>query len=125
MTTEFTVKRSEWGQGSLAYFPSGLRRNLTGNGAIYYHKDKDMVIRFGYDTTLKRCCLGFLGNACGVPDEEMYGHGMPFDSRWPGFDQSIYEIIARVNDSDLSPSEKERQLTNLFASIDITVHFVD
>ena len=111
---EFTVKRSEWGRNFLF---------------MQDHGDPP-----------KRCCLGFLGNACGVTDSEMHGYFYPFDSRWPkqlvaprgpsgrfGVTATpIVRSIARVNDDAfMSLDEKERLLEGLFKSIGIQVYFVD
>jgi len=53
MIKELTIDRSIWAVPGRAVFSNLL------NGSN------------------QRCCLGFLGQACGVPDKFMRGHGVP------------------------------------------------
>lgn len=83
----------------------------------------------------KMCCLGFLALACGYDEEDITGISylaakgrgdderveLPFPAPWLG-DGSI---IANVNDNkDMTDSERERQLTEMFAAGGIAVKFV-
>lgn len=88
----------------------------------------------------ERCCLGFLGLACGLTDSQMVGSGTPEDvlpSKWPDAlveksndygcsDTSLCNQIVSTNDDiDLEPAERERLLTELFSHAGIEVEFRD
>lgn len=117
------------------------------------------VIRSGwlrggnYETSLedkwgRRCCLGFLGLACGLRVKGrifvrscLYNNGEPDDREaqnlnWPesilAFEEgrlrntSLTRRIIEVNDdSSISDITREATLTSLFASGGITITFVD
>lgn len=97
--------------------------------------------------TVCRCCLGFLGQAVGVPDQELRDKGTPEDLRddhcalfpagllhgpddecgWR--DSSLCTEIVNANDGVTSgladPFERERALKRLFARANIDVEFSD
>lgn len=119
---KFVVHRPSWGRGAtaagaLTATPEGMSK--------------------------KRCCLGFLAVQLGAPESEL---NVDFPSYVPCLEyhevvQSLlqstrteysilatpYEnVIARVNDAEeISDTEREAQLTALFAEVNITVEFTD
>jgi len=129
---QFTVKRSEWYRG----------QGYTGSRLL---REQDR----------KRCCLGFLGRACGIGDNEMLDVTNPWGTKgdpgqsgtwhpglfladvlrhFPDIDlpltNTMPDIMATlfvvVNDSpDLDGVTREETLTRLFRHIGIEVEFVD
>lgn len=115
---EFIVKRSEWFRGQ-------------GSAQSYLVRALDN----------KKCCLGFLGEACGVPIASMIGAGVPevvlgkdrrlFPRSYFGsndlVDRSIVsdEIIFTNDSKYLSEAERESKLIELFRKLDIDVRFED
>lgn len=113
--TRFTVKRSEWRRGE-------------GTGSL---------LREG-----RRCCLGFLGIACGLTDADMSESGMFSGANLPMVDvarqipASLFNresmtstaeawAIAGTNDNGaITDAEREARLTEQFAAIGIAVEFV-
>lgn len=114
----------------------------------------------GYDgaklltgTTGRRCCLGFLGQACGIPDQLMLDKAYPTHSECIGqFADSPakflvdgttklgavppqemlraglygYEPFTAINDDpELTDTDREAKLTELFAQHDIQVTFIN
>lgn len=94
----------------------------------------------------KRCCLGFLGQACGLGDNELSLAGTPEETRrfkaWPEpllditededgasvRDSIACQDIVHINDDDdedMSDEQRESELTALFASMGIDVEFRD
>lgn len=121
---KFTVKRLNWNRGNnnLASF-NLLNKNRT------------------------RCCLGFLGKTCGIPDEELRGASYPDEipsTNWP-VELSNKNVVSDLNsdinnsyvfnnshaiavtndDSNISDSVREKILTKQFAAIGIEVTFED
>jgi hypothetical protein len=85
-----------------------------------------------------RCCLGFLGQALGIHDDEMSHEPCPSDlpnSPWPAWllyqsgprvsDSDIGNQLMKINDAGISDDERERKLTELFAAQGIDVEFRD
>ena len=91
-----------------------------------------------------QCCLGFLGEACGVADEHLLDVAYPNppswhsdgDHAWPSWlfaklnGESYDErtIIAILNDSrcwELTDAERERRVSERFARHGVEVEFVD
>jgi len=117
---QFTVKRSSWVRGDM-------------QGSALLKKNG------------RKCCLGFLGQACGIPNIEMLGAGVPsdvgyvgedgsweFDKRWPQalFDSSNFRSnerhLACDNDEEsISDKQREKQLKTKFKTIGIKINFVD
>lgn len=116
---KFTVKRSEW---------------LHGEGAM-----KSYLVR---QVDYKKCCLGFLGEACGLNPGQMVGVKAPssdalfemrpkfptllFDDDDARCESIVGQELMETNDSrNLSDSERESKLTDLFKKIGIEVIFED
>jgi len=116
MVKEFTVKRSEWLRGE-------------GPDVSYLYRNRDGL----------RCCLGFLGNACGVSDSQMEGAGGPGlvedKDVWPkslidragthGHSHDCDKIMVLNDREELSDYEREKKLTDAFTVIGIKINFVD
>ncbi len=94
-----------------------------------------------------RCCLGFLGRACGFTDEEMLCMGLPEElhyddfspqtGSWPSsivrfeadengvHDTPLTSRIVKVNDDEwISDEGREQRLKELFREACIDVEFV-
>lgn len=117
---EFTIERSRWYRGQGGHESALLRK-------------EDSL----------RCCLGFYGEACGVPDYEMLDISTPFevknnvDDEFPiqmewlihkdGIENSQDCLaLVHINDaSHLPESEREAQITEIFARNGHTVTFVN
>lgn len=91
------------------------------------------------------CCLGFLGRACGVPNEAMLNQGfpcshytLPHANLFPDAfvevrDESAGHVkfhntqltydAAQINDSELPVADKEARLIALFKEAGITLTF--
>jgi hypothetical protein len=117
----FTVMRSNWDRGN-------KQGQLLGSNGM--------------------CCLGFLGAACGVPDADLRGQGLPeettsisdVESRWPAkivqwkddgagcaewHDTRLVSELIEVNDDPhLDDEVREERLTALFKKADLEVEFV-
>jgi len=120
MITEFTVKRSEWLRGGLDLKKSKLMNDMG-----------------------ERCCLGFLGQACGINDKNMIGLYRPYETYtlnksgyglWPAFlvdydneiNTSSCNAIMAVNDSYYySDAKREELLKKEFKKHGITINFED
>ncbi len=124
---KLVIKRSEWARGSV--------------------KDTERVANLLYakqDGT--RCCLGFLGNACGYTDQELQGYGLPSDvvndaglyNKWGRFllhgcdennrrtDSLIVDDLIEINDdTNITESEREADIAEIFAKHGVEVEFVD
>lgn len=88
----------------------------------------------------RKCCLGFLGQACGIPDAQMQGETLPRESntKWPKWLfnptnplkspwYTSIELTAFVDANDateVSETERERRLTELFAAQGVEVEFI-
>ena len=108
----FTVKRSKWYRGQGGDFSALLLRN---DG--------------------KRCCIGFVGQQCGIPDKALLNRAVAFDvrdDRWPKWilevnksaSTDIYEAYG-VNDSaTISDAERERRLKAIFKRNGDRIRFV-
>ena len=133
---EFTVKRSEWVNGSYerSFSDQGFKRDR-GPSRLLNNK--------GF-----KCCLGFHALACGFTEDEIRDKPTPnnliINLRQTGdkrvenlgvlrgsYDNnnfahsSVCERIIATNDSSLNQYEIEAELTKLFAEIDITIKFED
>ncbi len=90
----------------------------------------------------ERCCLGFLGLACGLSDEDMDGIGTPQNVKPPAWPKTLVasvldeegeytdsylcgQIISTNDDEELEDPEREARLRSLFASGGIEVEFQD
>lgn len=110
---DVTVKRSEWGKAVL-YDPQSK----------------------------KRCCLGFVGNACGITDDEMRCVGTPstllkvyglniLDSLikkndTQTLDSRVANKLMAVNDArDFEPSLRESEIASIGKEAGINFTFVD
>lgn len=104
-----TVKRSKWVRGGR--FGRSLLLNEDGN----------------------MCCLGFLGEACGVPTDQLGGVGMPQSvidyNKYPTGDEPDginWDKFANVNDAlDVTDSVREQTLMQLAEDNGFTFVFVD
>ncbi len=87
-----------------------------------------------------RCCIGFVGQQCGIADIKLRGiaevHGTSEDSRvaesWPtwiqddsGVNDDIADAYAINDDEELSDVVREDKLSKLFAKHGDTIRFVD
>ncbi len=83
-----------------------------------------------------RCCLGFLGLACGLTDEQMDGRGEPEEVTGPWPEAIVHsserdctvlcqEIIWTNDDDEGDDAEREIELTELFHKAGIDVEFRD
>ncbi len=115
MPFSFTVDRSRWLRGETAR-NSFLQRESDG----------------------KRCCLGFLALAAGVPEDAIIGKGGPCTLDLPQHKDQVADLfrtperydslgeLMTVNDrEDISDTQREAELTTLFQSAEIEVTFVD
>lgn len=118
---KFTVERSSWDRGN-------------GNGMLVGPRGN--------------CCLGFLGLACGMSEEDLREIGVPEETvehcredegsmRWPKElvywndergryrDRScVGDIVDANDDARMDDAEREARLTALFSRIGIDVEFV-
>ncbi len=115
---KFTVITSKWFRGN-------------GIGGSYLYRPEDG----------KMCCLGFLGEACGLSKEELANHPTPgsvsnpekFPSELIKDNGGLYKDnstlslkLMLLNDSvHILEQERRSELAKLFKSIDIEVTFQD
>lgn len=116
----FVVDRSKWLNGHVV--------DQTG--------DDSMLVSDQEATKGMMCCLGFYGQQCGkLTKKAMLGH-VSYDwmnlRRVPsallsfieeGTDTLLADDIMRVNDSRLTPKERETRLKTLFASAGVRLTF--
>lgn len=104
---EFVIDRSEWACGQESW------GSLADSHGTY-------------------CCLGLLGKACGVSDQDMRNFGYPATDENPEHrkyplglnDPSITRPIAAVNDNpDIPQDKRERELKRMFADEGVKVTF--
>lgn len=108
---QFTVKRSEWYRGKGAA-PSKLLR-----------------------TDGTRCCIGFVGQQCGIADSALLnrrtiGLCPPKDEKWPTWTNSndiadTYEAYEVNDNAKLNDKEREAKLKEIFARNGDEIVFVD
>lgn len=118
---DFIVKRSEWYRG---------------------HRDGSSLLR---EEDGRKCCIGFVGQQCGIKDSELLGQkavGGSSDtltSKWPKWFFSPNAIVVHhldssdalyhayyVNDnSDITDVDREAKLSQLFSLNGDTISFVD
>lgn len=85
-----------------------------------------------------QCCLGFLGEQCGVPDSSLNGVAYPdnYQYGWPEFlfgyhnfhvaDTRVYIVLARINDSELTCDEfKEAEIAKICGEHGWEVEFIN
>lgn len=115
---KFTVRRSDWLRGEE-------------DGLLYRENDGKM------------CCLGFLGIACGLTEDEMMDRGSPqeaLSSLWPRgmvweddsddssifYDSTITNELVTINDNQkIYDDTRELALIEKFKELNIEVEFVD
>lgn len=82
----------------------------------------------------RMCCLGFLGVACGISQEDMKDLCLPSEvvtEAWPKGtldgknDSDTIVLIVDYNDGYHSEKYREERLTALFSSIEVEVVFED
>jgi hypothetical protein len=110
---KFTIDRSKWQRGP------GESRLLNSHG--------------------KMCCLGFYGEACGVPTDDLFGLAYPSEVRrsshllptWLEDSDDVAELIC-LNDADPTDEEdvsdeadRERRIAAIFAKHGVEVEFID
>lgn len=116
---KFTVQRSKWIRGANDKVATSMLLDSQGN----------------------MCCLGFLGEACGIPREQLLAVGTPelvhssYRNRWPagilrsaGHDSGATKMIIINNDSNsnlMSDAAREARLIAQFAALEIEINFVD
>ncbi len=112
MLTEFTVDRSRWlrGEGTNA---SRLQREADG----------------------KRCCLGFMCFAAGVPEKSIINVGLPSRLSYSELlllpdtlrssGSNVQQIVTNNDQQNMSGPAREAKLTELFQAAGIKVTFVD
>lgn len=125
----FVIKRSEW-TGQNAYQDAGCPQ---GNGLKVTNDDGSIV---------KRCCLGFYAEACGIPNisgayiydpnsNYLFGGGIASSYAAStlasgGRYNQLADFAASINDATNEDDEtKEAMITQLFAENGIIVEFVD
>ena len=111
------IDRATWGTGA----------RIGGNGSMLVNR-----------ITRQKCCLGFLGNACGLEDSDMNGRASPgclnAGKMWAFFpfliasqstDTSLANELMRVNDScRLSDVAREVEISRLMYKAGINVVYV-
>ena len=118
MITDLIIKRSEWYRGK-TYYGSKLVRAEDG----------------------LKCCLGFLGEACGVPLTSMIDIGTPemmeekskklfpsdyFSKTHLAYRSDLGHSILQTNDDQhMSEEQRESTLIELFKQLDINLRFED
>ena len=118
----FVITRSEW-TGQKAYQDAGSPQ---GNGLKVTNSDGSIV---------RRCCLGFYGEACGIANSRgafiydpnsNYLFGGGYDDVMGGRYNSLASFAASINDDTTEDDDtKEAMITQLFAENGIFVEFVD
>lgn len=91
----------------------------------------------------KMCCLGFLGQHCGVSDAEMLERAAPWQAKPEKFpswltikldpeedsvldaSKACYDIMRTNDNTSLSDLTREATLVEMFANHDIQVEFVN
>jgi hypothetical protein len=93
----------------------------------------------------KKCCLGFYGQACGIPLKAMenkavfrpfgesvehYVKQLPPQMQWLVEDsgkpsKDAYDLMRANDNKEYSPKEKEKLIANYFKKHDVLVTFVD
>lgn len=114
---KFVIDRNRWRSGH--------------NGSIKTGEGNTQLLnREGY-----MCCLGFISQQCGVPDDKLLG------SEWPSetdvtffltyersgelFDKQLVNNAVSINDDENIPIEiKEQQLIALFAAAGYELEFI-
>jgi len=90
----------------------------------------------------QKCCLGFLGRACGIPEDELLNLEMPhevsadpkknkkvwdymFIVHGPDRDQTdVAGTLANVNDaSSITDKQREHKIKRLFKSLGVEITF--
>lgn len=112
--TAFTINRDLWLRG-------------TGTGMLYNGQPRQCM-----------CCLGQIGEQCGVSREAMRDVGLPSHlndpSPWPNGMRGMFpdedgdmeqEAAAINDDARITDTIREAQLRRLFADHEITLAFVD
>ena len=110
---KFTVKKSEWNRAHLF----GLSFLLNNSG--------------------KKCCLGFVGQQCGINDLLLVDYSYPIaaNKAWPEWFWNVidynsdakhaYLHLAEINDSISSDEEKELKIKEIFAKFNDEIVFKD
>lgn len=120
---ELEIKRSEWLSGPQTYGDNGYDSELWNTEA----KDAG----YGY-----KCCLGFMALAMGNTPDDIKAvntpEGLDNGGRiWGdyltshGDNNDFIENAMNINDAAISDDLREEQLTDLFATQDIALTFVD
>jgi len=84
----------------------------------------------------KKCCIGFLCSALGVPDESMEGVGgsqrlfcdLPSwltEMPTPTHDPDLFEAYHTNDDPTMDEETREQNITKIFAMHDIQVEFIN
>jgi hypothetical protein len=87
----------------------------------------------------KRCCIGFVGQQCGVSDDDLRGKSDIRNAAacgvsrqvWPKWmrgddhDASIYRAYITNDDTDLTDSERETKLKTIFAEYGDEIEFTN
>lgn len=80
------------------------------------------------------CCLGFRCHQMGIPKKELLGRGVPeaLSKNWDipdlvneiGSDTDFTDTAIEINDDrDITREEREKEITEHFATIGVTVEF--
>jgi hypothetical protein len=79
-----------------------------------------------------RCCIGFVGQHCGMPDEYLLGQGGVYDvpdDRWPkwmkNYNGPITEAYSVNDDATISDAERESKLQEIFRANGDEIEFVN
>lgn len=110
---EFTVKRSKWVNGD-------TKRSDNPSSLLNYQGNM--------------CCVGFLAKACGLEDDMIEDRGILSDSiadkvivgiEFDALNKAIDNANIYFLNDDRFVENREDHLTEVFASIGITIHFED
>lgn len=81
------------------------------------------------------CCLGFISQQCGIPNEELDGYELPsetgieffltYNAGYAILDRVLAKQAININDDEFMPREaKEKRLKNLFAGAGYEIEFI-
>lgn len=122
---KLTIKMSEWGRANEEDLWQGEEPSLLNTGVN------------------RKCCLGFLGQTCGISDADLRDRAMPstgsvgelacYSPKWPEFlfnvnnkwSRAHARVLASINDdSTTDDEEKIAKITEIFNANGWEVEFV-
>lgn len=82
-----------------------------------------------------RCCLGFVGNQSGIPDDEMIGEGIPSEvlpDKWPKWlirkkrpSASCYKAMETNDDPTMQDARRETIIKTIFSKHGDEIEFIN